>query len=351
MVLVMASTIYTVILAGGRGKRLWPLSRHTLPKQLITLGTGRTLLDLTIERISLVTSYERRCLVTVGEYLPALKEMINDKVSLIIKEPCGRNTAAAIALATLTIYKEDPEAIIFFVPSDHLIADNAAFVSCVDDAFSYAACHDELLLFGIKPAYPATDYGYIEHMGSEAGQKHARILRFHEKPSKDSALRYCQVPCMLWNSGMVMGRASVFMNAFQRYAPLIYQGIQQYMQGHEDAYTVLPDCSFDHAVLEYAENMVVFPANFGWSDVGTLASFLAADSKYMMTSSTIEIESQRNALYSRTTRDAKVAIFLGVDDLCVIEMDDLIFVSRCDESDRIKQVVDYLQKQGHREYI
>lgn len=346
VVIMCAAHVYTVILAGGKGKRLWPLSRHTLPKQLIPFFKNKTLLDFTIERAALLTDYSRCGIVTVDNYLPMMKTA-TQKLGFIIKEPYQRNTAAAITLTAAELYARDPHAIIFFMPSDHLITDTSQFVHVAEQAITHADLYNDLVLLGIKPTYPATDYGYIEYI--TANHEPVHVLRFHEKPSKESAEKYYTLASMVWNSGMLCVRAANLLEAVKRYAPVIYQGVQEYRQGHEDAYAVLPDCSFDHAVLEYAENMVLFPANFGWSDVGNLTTFLAAYRGKDDNNSVIEFEAHNNMIYSKIEK--KAVVLLGVDDLCVVDMDDILFITSRRESDKVKSVVEYLQKYGYSKYL
>jgi mannose-1-phosphate guanylyltransferase len=342
--------VYTVILAGGRGKRLWPLSRRTLPKQLIPFIDGKTLLDLTIERVALLSDYDKRWLVTVEDYVPAIRAKLHEQISYIVQEPCSRNTAPAITLVAATIYKQDPEAVIFFAPSDHLITDVNSFVSVAQQALMYAAENDDLVLLGIKPTYPDTEYGYIEYMTPEPLSYPVRVSRFHEKPSKESAERYCSSPTMVWNSGMICAKASVFIRAIERHAPVIYNGVQHYLAEQGDAYAVLPDCSFDHGILEYAENLVLFPAAFDWSDVGNLASFITAYNRSNKNARIIEIDAHRNMVFTQQ-ENKKLVVISGVDDLSILYMNDLLFITNRGEADRIKTVLDYLQKQGCNEYL
>ena len=328
---------YVITLAGGGGKRLWPLSRTDQPKQLLPLYGSVTLLEKTIERMQVFAPRERQYLVTIEAYVHDIQRLIADRIGTIIPEPVGRNTAPAIALSCLEIIKHDSEAVVIIVPADHVIHDEEKFATALELACGYAHAYDKLVLLGVKPDRAATEYGYIETLAS-ATHKVLPVIRFHEKPTAHVADWYYHNENMLWNSGIICAKASVLLDEITLHAPEIIAGIGQY--------ETLQPSSIDYAVLEKSERVAVVSADFGWSDVGSLSSFMAAYADKNQPTKSI------NVLAAADNRSIakKPVVFAGVTNVCIIETDDLIFVVDTQQMHRSAEIAEYLAAQGFREY-
>lgn len=215
-----ASHVYAVILAGGSGERLWPLSRKYRPKQLLTVGNQGTLLDQAIERLLPTIPAENIRISTTKRYEKIIHNYVGNRIGTTIIEPSSRNTGPAILLTCMKLYEHDPDAVIIFVPADPFIPkeDNYRFINYVNQALAFSQSHDCITLLGVKPTMPATGYGYIEYIDNET-QAPYKVVKFHEKPSLEVARNYMTMRTMLWNIGMFCGKASVFIDEFRYAAP------------------------------------------------------------------------------------------------------------------------------------
>lgn len=330
------SNRFVVTLAGGGGKRLWPLSRIDHPKQLLPFYGSMTLLEKTLERMQQFAPQERQYVVTTQTYAQNIQQLVGDKIGHTIIEPVARNTAPAITLSCLEIMKHDPDALIIFVPADHVIHDQEKFTQAIEVACAYAQKHDELVLLGIKPHRAATEYGYIEI--KQTSEQVNPVERFHEKPTADVAQWYFQNETMLWNSGIICVRAAVLLREIETYAPELIQNIA--------AYESLPSCSIDYAVLEKTKHIAVVSAEFDWSDIGSLATFIAAYAETNKSGQSIDV------LGARENRSIaqKTVIFAGVEHICLIETEDIIFVVDARQMHRSAEISEYLSARGFREY-
>ena len=257
-----------IILCGGSGTRLWPLSRTMLPKQFVRLFDGKSLFQETILRNQTVCS-SSFVVSNVEQYFLALDQL--EQISLsefqFLLEPVGRNTAPAIALACLALEKED---LVLVTTSDHLVKDQAAYEKAVLEA-KKLAIQGNLVTFGIKPSYPETGFGYIESSGNN-------VLSFKEKPSSDVAQSYLEQGNYYWNSGMFCFKAGVFLAELNKYAPDIYKASVNATTADNDVSTIRPtlesmqairDDSIDYAVMEKSDKVKVIPCDMGWSDLGS----------------------------------------------------------------------------------
>ena len=266
------STIYGVILAGGKGERLWPLSRQEFPKQLLHISQ-KSLLEHTKDRLAHFIPESHILVITTQQQAHAIKPFFNNNPEALLCEPYAKNTAAAILLSCLHIAKIDPEAIILFSPADHYITDVNAFAHIQHRAIACSKQHDVITLIGIKPTYAATGFGYIEYAKKD---DFTRIVRFHEKPSLEQATHYAQIDTMLWNVGIFCAKASVFINEYKRLAPELYKLVHSYfVSGNKEYYQQVESNSVDYVLMEKSTNLAVIPADFAWSDVGNLATFLS----------------------------------------------------------------------------
>ena len=279
------SNNYCVIMAGGVGSRFWPVSTQKTPKQFLDiLGTGESLLQLTFKRINKIIPAENILVVTNKEYksqvqahLPAMLE------KNILLEPMRRNTAPCIAYAAFRIKKESPDANMIITPSDHLITDEETYLKTLQTAFEISSTNNFLLTLGITPSRPETGYGYIQYKNKkvEAHKDLKQVKTFTEKPDLQHAKMFLESGDFLWNSGVFIWNANAILTGLEKYLPDIYEtfneGWENYNTEEEQDFInkIYPSCenvSIDYGLMEKAKNVYVFPASFGWSDLGTWSS-------------------------------------------------------------------------------
>lgn len=339
---------YCVILAGGGGTRLWPLSRIDKPKQFLQLPNGQTLLEHTLARMRLVLAQEQICASTIAEYEQPIKRYLGKDLSQVILEPSARNTGPSLLLSCLHIAHKDPDAVVMFLPADHFIPVHEHFVPFFERAMDYAQAHDDIVLFGLRPQGPATGFGYIEYDDAQEYAQPFPVKKFHEKPSLDVTQRYCMQRTMLWNIGIFCARASVFIREFERLAPDVYHAVSGYVQGrnsYEDACSI----SVDHLIMEHARSVKVFPVTFEWIDVGTLEPYLAlhAGEEAFTPARVVSVDSKDNVVH---VQDKLVAL-VGVENLCIVQTGDTLLIVQRDQVQKITHVVQQLKKSGSHEYL
>lgn len=334
---------YFVILAGGCGERLWPLSRRQHPKQLIPFLNNKSLLEQTLDRISsLVAKKEHIVVVTNKDYEQAVQKLIGSRVGMIIAEEAARNTAPAILLACEYIKKEDSDAKIVVLPADAYIPDHNAFCATIADGLDYLEFEEckDIVTFGLRPTYAATGYGYIQSNSKESCGAGYRIARFHEKPDQIHAQIYATQGDMWWNIGIFAACLKTFDREFTEHAPDVVMGISRYLLG-QIAYEQVPNISIDYAVMEKSANIVVFPALFDWSDVGNLNVFLSLRAQHAPDNiPVINFDGSGNLASTKQ----KLVVCVGVSDLCIVETDDVILITKKDMAENIKKVLPQVKK-------
>jgi len=349
-----------VILSGGAGARLWPISREALPKPFIQLPDGQTLLGKTMRRAARLPSVARMLVVTnrdyyfltrdehqaLGQSAPALDFLL---------EPLGRNTAPALCAAALDVARVDGEAAIMLIlPADHLIRNVEAFAAAVAEARSLAA-QGWLVTFGVRPTAPETGFGYIE-AGEALSGKASRIRRFVEKPALETAKAYVADARYRWNSGMFCASAGALIEAFRAHAPDVLTAVEAAV-GAIDArmsprvladahFRTAPDISFDYAVMEKAERRAVVHAEFDWSDIGSwsaVAELTPADAEgNRVNGKAVLLDTQRCFIQSE-----RLVAGVGLEDLLIIDSVDALLVARADRSQDVKAVVQKLKLASH----
>ena len=340
-------------MAGGIGSRFWPMSTEERPKQFIdVLGVGRTLIQMTLDRFQGVCPMENVWIVTNERYADLVHEQLPDvPVDHILQEPCRRNTAPCIAYVSWRIKMTDPKANVVVSPSDHIVTNVDEFRRVITSCLKFASETDAVLTLGMKPTRPETGYGYIQAdltSNSPRNREIYRVDQFKEKPDLETAKHYISEHNFFWNAGIFVWSVETIVNALRVYAPRInniFERIQNVMgtpQEQETINKVYPDCdniSIDYAVMENAEEIFVFPADFGWSDLGTWGSLLLQSQRDMygngLIGKNIHTFECHNCVV-HTAQEKKV-ILQGLDGYIVAEHDDTLLVCKLSEEQRIRQ--------------
>ena len=333
-----------IILCGGSGTRLWPISRTLLPKQFVKLFSNKSLFQLTVERNSKLC--KSQFIVSNSEqYFLALDQLeeLNKSNNSYLLEPVGRNTAPAIALACMVLEYDE---IVLVTPSDHLIKNEKEYEKVLKKAKEFA--HDnKLVTFGIKPTFAETGFGYIETLNE------FDVKAFHEKPNFATATSYLKAENYYWNSGMFCFKAGVFLDELEKYSPEIYnQSLNAFNNAnknqiirikHEDMMAI-PEDSIDYAVMEKSEIVKVIPSNIDWNDVGSFDALfeeLPKDNNgNTKNDNHISIDSKNNLVYGVERKIATI----DVEDLIIIDTGDALLISKKGSSQKVKKVVEKLKK-------
>lgn len=337
-----------VILCGGSGTRLWPISRKTTPKQFAKIFNNSSLFQLTILRNTFIA---KAFTIIVGEaqYNTCKSQIEELKLNIpyeFIIEPIGRNTACAIALASFISQNDSP---LLILPSDHLISDIEVYEECIKNA-NDLALKSHLVTFGIKAKYPETGYGYIEANGID-------VKSFKEKPSLDLAIKYVAKGNYFWNSGMFSFTSKTYLDALKAFRTDIYETSNVALKNatkKDNTYFIkledmekIPSESIDYAVMEKASDVKVIPSPFSWSDLGSFDSlyehFEKDEQGNTHSSNTINIESTNNLIIKETER--KVSLF-NVSDLIIVDTSDALLIGKKGHSQNVKKIVEVLQKEG-----
>ncbi|MGF1750762.1 mannose-1-phosphate guanylyltransferase/mannose-6-phosphate isomerase [Vibrio cionasavignyae] len=352
--------ILPVIMAGGSGSRLWPLSRSLFPKQFISLASDLTMLQETIKRLDGV-EHSAPIIICNDEHRFLVAEQLrqqNVECEGIILEPVGRNTAPAIALAALQAVQRDGDPLLLVLAADHVIQDPAAFIDSVEQAISPAK-EGNLITFGIVPSKPETGYGYIKQ-GQRCG-KAFKVDQFVEKPDLETAQSYLDSGEYYWNSGMFLFRASRYLQELKAFRPDIYHACEAAINGarhdldftrlDEEAFSACPDESVDYAVMEKTNSALVVPMDAGWSDVGSFSALWEVSAKNSdgnVTKGDVLTEQTRDSyIYAQN----KLVSTVGVSNLVVVETKDAILVADKDKVQDVKSIVNALKKNGRSEAL
>lgn len=355
-----AASVVPVLLSGGTGSRLWPLSREACPKQLLPLLDDKTLLQQTMLRVDEPSVFGQPIVIANASHRFLIAEQMRaiGKEGAIILEPIGRSTAPAVAIAALVAVRDDPEAIIMAMPVDHLVRDTVGFRRAVAAGLP-AARAGQFVLFGIKPDAPATGMGYINVGEANAALPAVRrVGGFVEKPDLATAKRFLADGSHLWNSGIFLLPAKNYLDELERLAPEILTACRAALSGAvqdvdflrlaADAFATSPSISIDYAVIEKTNRSVVVPVDVGWSDVGSwsaLWSLGARDDAGNVKTGDVVVEDSRGC-YLRS--EGPLVAALGIDDLVVIAAPDVVLVTRRDRDQDVNKLVARLRTEGHR---
>jgi mannose-1-phosphate guanylyltransferase/mannose-6-phosphate isomerase len=355
--------IYPVILSGGAGTRLWPLSRAALPKQLLPLVTDKTMLQDTALRLAGRAGMMAPLIVCGNEHRFLVAEQMREigvQPLGILLEPVGRNTAPAVAAAAHYLKAVDPQAVMLVLPADHVIKDVDAFYAAIERAAAQVE-GGALATFGIVPTAPETGYGYIQSGEPLAAEGCFKVAKFVEKPDRETAQGFVDAGNFFWNSGMFLFRAEAYLAELAQFQPdmakfsgeAVTKGYRDldFCRLDEPAFTACPSDSIDYAVMEHTRHAVVVPASIGWNDVGSwsaLAEVQQADGNGNVTRGDVYTDHATNCL---VRAEGRIVAAVGVQDLVIVETADAVLVAHKDQVQRVKQVVDHLKANGRTEHV
>jgi mannose-1-phosphate guanylyltransferase len=355
---------FALIMAGGSGTRLWPLSRQARPKQALRLVGDRTMFQLAVERLDPLFALDRIFIVTAAEQVGTLLQQAPQLPGgNFIVEPLQRGTASAIGLAALYLRRRDPNATMAVLTSDHYIADCGKFQQVLSAAFEMAQ-QGHLVTLGIKPTFPSTGYGYIERgeVLAELGDLTAyRVSAFREKPDAATAEAFVNDDLHTWNSGMFIWRVDRILAEMQKQMPRFYEQLMQieaamgtdreswvlsYVWPRVAAQTV------DYGIMECAEDVTVIPANIGWSDIGSWATLLDIlpadqDGNVVIYADHMNVDTAQTLVYGNN----RLVATIGVSDLVVVDTDDVLLICSRDRAQDVKKIVEKLRTNGGTKYL
>jgi len=363
----MSEHYHAVIMAGGSGTRLWPLSRQALPKQMLQLGDERSLFQIAVERLEGLFPPERILVVSPAEQVAKLQALC-DRVppENYVVEPEPRGTAAAIALAALVLQERDPQAVMAVLTADHYIKDEDLFRRILA-AGRQVAEENFLVTLGIRPTYPATGYGYI-HQGASLGSfgefEAFRVLRFKEKPGLETAGEMLASGDHVWNSGMFIWRLERILAEFERQMPELHAVLKEIEglwgkteegKAIQDAWGRLAPQTVDYGVMESAAQVAVIPAEgLGWNDVGSWKSLFEVlptdqDGNIIIGAQHIDLGSRDSLVFEQD--DERLVVTIGLEDLVVVDTEDVLLVCHREQAEQIRKVIELLKEQKEDKHL
>jgi mannose-1-phosphate guanylyltransferase len=355
---------FALIMAGGSGTRLWPLSRQARPKQALRLVGDRTMFQLAVERLDPLFALDRIFVVTAADQVGTLLQQAPQLPGgNFIVEPLQRGTASAIGLAALYLRRRDPDATMAVLTSDHYIADCAKFQRVLAAAYDMAQ-QGHLVTLGIKPTFPSTGYGYIERgeaLAEMDGLEAYRVSAFREKPDTAAAEAFVNDGLHTWNSGMFIWRVDRILAEMQKQMPRFYDQLMQIdaAMGTDRESWVLSYVwprvaaqTIDYGIMECAEDVAVIPAHIGWSDIGSWATLLDIlpadqDGNVVIYADHMNVDTAQTLVYGNN----RLVATIGVSDLVVVDTDDVLLICSRDRAQDVKKIVEKLRTNGGTKYL
>ncbi|MCH2197425.1 MAG: NTP transferase domain-containing protein [Flavobacteriales bacterium] len=356
---------YAVIMAGGIGSRFWPMSRASFPKQFHDiLGTGRTLIKMTFDRLAKMTPEENIFVVTNERYRDlVLEQLPGMKADQVLCEPFMRNTAPCIAYANFRIAQRDPKARIVVAPSDHLITDESGFIETLELAIKETSTSKNLVTLGIKPHRPDTGYGYIQ-FDEDQGTDSDRVMNvktFTEKPNLELAQSFLDSGDFYWNSGIFIWSLENIQQSFQDHLPEMYElflskndafGGNDETTAIEQIYGSCENISIDYGIMEKAQNVKVVLSDFGWSDLGTWGSLCTHldqdDQGNGIVGDCMAYQAVNNVVYGQPN---KLVVLQGLNDFIVVDTKDALLICKKSDEQKIKSIVNDLKTSKEENYV
>ena len=349
---------YGIIMAGGGGERFWPLSRKSTPKQLLNLSGKDVMVNEAIKRLARVCPLENIFIVTNECQAEKMRSVTLFKADHILSEPVARNTAACIGYAAMKIQKLYGDGIMVVTPSDAYIRDEESFAETLRIAAEAAETSDSIVTVGIQPTFPATGYGYIRFQKSDGAVK--KVLQFVEKPDLERAKEYLFSGNYVWNSGMFVFKTSVILQKFKELLPDIYEILTEIGDAvgspEEEAkvktlYSKMRSISVDYGIMERANNILVVPAQFGWSDVGSwdmLSAIHTPDENgNIILGEHFGVDTKNCVIFTKEKPIATV----GISDLVVVDTEDVVLVCAKERAQEVKKIVELLRARGKEELL
>jgi mannose-1-phosphate guanylyltransferase len=356
---------YCVILAGGRGRRLWPSSREAYPKQFIDFfGTGRTQLQATYDRVIKLLPKENIYICTCKEFFDIVKQQLPEVPERnVIVEPIHRNTAPSVAWSAMRIHKRNPEANVLVLPSDQLVMNETNFLRSVEIGFSYVSENDVLLVMGVKPTRPEPGYGYIQLGDLSCKPDVYAVKSFTEKPEREFATMFMQSGEFYWNTGIFLSNVRFLLQSFEGIFPDVLRGLRykrvEYTYEEEMAFVTenyprYPNLSLDYAILEQSQNVFVMKCDFGWADLGTWHAVYEAMSKVegdnVVIDSEVMLEDCNNNVIKLPK--GKIGVFNGLDGYIVADQGNVLMIcKKGDDSSLVRKYVNEVRLKYGDEFV
>lgn len=361
---------YALIMAGGEGTRLWPLSRRASPKQALRLLGERTMFQMAVDRLLPMVPTDRIMVVTAASQVDTLRDQVPSLPSVnFVAEPSQKGTASVIGLGAMLLQRRDPQATMACLTADHFIRDQDAFLSLLGAAFELAE-RDELVTLGITPTYPATGFGYIRLgslLGEIGGRPAFRVDSFTEKPDRDTAADYVESGAYVWNSGMFVWRAERILSEIARLEPGLRDCLSKIETGLgtvgldaalQSAWPALVRKTIDYAIMERASQTAVLRADdLGWWDLGGWQNLFEildpdAEGNIILAGKGPRIGTVRSLVFQdESLRADRLVATLGVEDLVIVDTRDVLLVCRRDQAERVREIVQWLAELGEERYL
>ena len=355
---------YVAIMAGGIGSRFWPMSRTNYPKQFLDiLNIGKTLIQHTYERYSKLVPKENIYIITTSEYIPIVKKQLpHVAAENILGEPSRKNTAPCVAFISFKLLQKDPLANLIVAPADHLILETEEFIKTAKRGLDFVSKNDAIVTLGIKPTYPNTGYGYIQHETSEATTDIYKVKTFTEKPNAELAKTFIASGDFLWNAGIFIWKVKNIITALEKHLPEMYEvfvaekdkfNTNDEAEAIEEIYPQCTSVSIDFGIMEKADNVYIIPSTFGWSDLGTWNSAWENMEKDYLGNAV----GGKNVMIMDATKcmvhapDHKLLVLQGLDDFIVVDTPDALLICKREKEQEIKEFVAEVKRNKGDKYL